>query len=439
MRPLADDQIFAPDFLAEPIWWADAPLRAAIERPLPERVDVAVTGSGYCGLSAALALARAGVRVAVLEAGALGEGASTRNGGMVGGAIKLDWSHLAERFGAAKAAALMEGARAAFEHLEDLIARERFDADYRRDGRFLLACNPAQFRALQRKVAALGARPGTVRVVPRARQREEIGSDFYHGGVVVEEAGGLHPAKLHRALCEAARAAGAELLDHTEVQRLERTGSGFDLHTARGRVHADQVLIATNGYTGALTPELRRRIVPVSSYIIATEALPPELPARLSPRGRMFVDGNRLLSYFRISPDGRRVLFGGRMHLHNVDERPAAQGLYRRMVRVWPELGAYRITHAWKGYLGFTFDRLPHMGVQNGVHFAMGCNGSGVAMATYLGHQSALKILGRQNRPCPFEELPFPSHVGYRQRAWFLPPLGLWYRFLDGLDDWKIA
>jgi glycine/D-amino acid oxidase-like deaminating enzyme len=439
MRPLAPDRIFAPGFLAQPIWWADAPPEAAADRPLPGRVDVAVIGGGYCGLSAALSLARAGVRVAVLEAGALGEGASSRNGGMVGGAVKLDWSHLEHRFGAARAAALRDGARASFEHLEDLIAREGLDADYQRSGRLLLACNPAQFRALQRKVGALGAQAGTVRVVPRARQGEEIGSDFYHGGVVVEEAGGLHPAKLHRALCEAAQTAGAELHGRAQVLRLERNGSGLALHTARGRVRADQVLIATNGYTGALVPALRRRIVPVASYIIATETMPPELAARLSPRRRMFVDGNRLLSYFRLSPDGRRVLFGGRLHLRNVDERTAAYGLYRRMVRVWPELGAFRIAHAWKGWLGFTFDRLPHMGVHDGAHFAMGCNGSGVAMATYLGHQCALKIVARQNRPCPFEELPFPTHVAYRGRAWFLPPLGLWYRFLDGLDSWKVA
>ena len=439
LRSLSGQEILAPEFLAEPIWWSDAPPQAAADRPLPERVDVAVIGSGYCGLSAAFTLARAGVRVAVLEAASLGDGASSRNGGMVGGAVKLDWSHLEGRFGAAQAAALMDGARASFEHLEDLIAREHFDVDYRRNGRFLLACNPAQFRALQQRVHALGERARTVRMVPRERQREEIGSDFYHGGVVVDEASGLHPAKLHRCLCDAARGAGADLHGHAGVRRLERTGSGLGLHTARGRTRADQVLIATNGYTGTLLPELRRRIVPVSSYIIATETLPPELTTHLSPRGRTFVDGNRLLSYFRLSPDGRRVLFGGRLSLRNVDERTAAEGLYRRMVQVWPELGAYRVTHAWKGYLGFTFDRLPHMGTHDGVHFAMGCNGSGVAMAAYLGHQSALKILGRQNRPCPFEQLPFPTHVGYRQRAWFLPPLGLWYRFLDGVDNWKPA
>ena len=439
MRLRRTREVFAADFATQPVWWADAPPEPAHEQALPERVDVAVIGGGYCGLSAALTLARAGTHVVVLETGPLGQGASSRNGGMVGGAIKLDWAGLADRFGATGAAALMDGACASFEYLEELIAREGFEVDYRRNGRFLLACNPAQFRAFGRQVQGLGERARTVRIVPRERQREEIGSDLYHGGVAIVVAGGLAPAKLHCSMRVAARAAGAELHGHAEVQRLERSAAGMRLHTARGRIRADQVLIATNGYTGGLTPELRRRIVPVSSYIIATEALPQGLAAALSPRGRMFVDGNRLLSYFRLDPKGRRVLFGGRLSLRDVDERTAAQGLYRRMIRIWPELGAYRISHAWKGNVAFTFDRLPHMGTHAGLHFAMGCNGSGVAMATYLGHQSALKILGRQNRPCPFELLPFPTHVAYRQRTWFLPALGFWYRILDRLDHWKPA
>jgi glycine/D-amino acid oxidase-like deaminating enzyme len=437
MRDPKAEEIFAPDLAAEPLWWREARPEGAAHRPLPARVDVAVIGGGYCGLGAALELARAGARVAVLEIGAFGGGASSRNGGMVGGALKLDRSRLAARFGAPMAAALVDAAHASFEHLETLIAREGFDADYRRCGHFLLACNRAHYRALQREVDPLRERASSVEVVPRERQREQIGSDLYHGGVLVEESGGLHPAKLHRALCAAARAAGAELHGHAEVQRLEPAGDGMALLTARGRIQAGEVVVATNGYTGALLPDLRRRVVPVSSYIIATEPLPPELTKRLSPRGRMFVDSNRLLSYFRLSPDGRRVVFGGRLQLRTVDERTAALGLYRRMVRVWPELRGYRISHAWKGYLGFTFDRLPHMGVRQGVHFALGCNGSGVAMASYLGHQVALKLLGRQNRACPFEQLPFPTHVAYRGRAWFLPALGLWYRILDELDGWR--
>src|SRR5919106_1617732 len=321
MRDPRAKEIFAPEFAAEPLWWQDAPPDAANRPPLPARVDVAVIGGGYCGLGAALELARAGAGVAVLDIGAPGEGASTRNGGMVGGAVKLDWSRLAARFGAPTAAALLDGARASFEHLENLIAREGFDADYRRCGRFMLACNRAHYRALQREVDALGERARSVQIVPRERQRQQIGSDFYHGGVVVEESGGLHPAKLHRALRAAAKTAGAELHAHAEVQHLEPAGNGMALVTARGRIRAGQVVVAANGYTGALLPGLRRRVVPVSSYIIVTEPLPPELPERLSPRGRMFVDSNRLLSYFRLSPDGRRVVFCGRLQLRTVDER----------------------------------------------------------------------------------------------------------------------
>ncbi|MCC2664759.1 MAG: hypothetical protein K0S35_2681, partial [Geminicoccaceae bacterium] len=362
--------VFAPDLTIEPYWWREAPPEAADREPLPERVDVAVIGSGYCGLCAALELARAGALVAVLDSGALGSGASTRNGGMVGGAVKLDWQTLARRHGPSRAAALLDGARASFEFLEDLIAREGLAADYRRCGRFQLACNPRQYAVLARQVAALGERPDGVRMVPRERQREEIGSDRYHGGVAIEAAGGLHPARFHAGLRAAARAAGALLHGHAGVRRLSRSAAGFDLATARGALQAAEVVIATNGYTGPLTPDLQRRVVPVSSYIIATEELPLELTGRLSPRGRMFVDGNRLLAYFRLSPDRRRVLFGGRVSLQDVAERHSAEGLYRRMVRVWPELAGCRISHSWKGAVAFTFDRLPHMGIAAGAHFA---------------------------------------------------------------------
>jgi gamma-glutamylputrescine oxidase len=446
-RPKLQD-ILAPGFRAEPFWWQDAPPEPGDFEPVPERADVALIGSGYCGLSAALELARAGVRAVVLEAGALGSGASTRNGGMVGGAVRLDGQELVRQHCEARAKALREGFLASFEHLEDLIARERLDAAYERCGRLLVACNPRHLRELRDQVQSLGAAAGDgVRVVERAALRDEIGSDRYFGGVLIERSGGLHPARYHRSLRDAAARAGAVLCGYAEVLSLRRTAQGFALGTARGHIQAGEVVVATNGHTGRLTPELRRRIIPLKSYIIATEELPPGLAQRLSPRGRMFVDSNRKLSYFRLSPDGRRVLFGGRAKLTDSDERTSALGLYRRMVAVWPELAGVRLTHSWRGNVALTFDHLPHMGDhlpqmgdrlpgtgdRGGLHFAMGCNGSGVAMAGYLGHQTALKILGRQNRPCPFEG-PFPTHPLYRGNPWFLPAFGAWYRLRDALD-----
>jgi glycine/D-amino acid oxidase-like deaminating enzyme len=428
---------FAPELSTRPYWWQDAPPEPADQNALPTWVDVAVIGSGYCGMTAALELARAGALVAVLDSGAIGAGASTRNGGIVGGAVKLDWQHLARRYGRSRATALLDGARASFDFLEELIAREGLAAEYRRCGRFLLACSPRQFELWSRQVAALGERAEGVRLLPRARQREEIGSDRYHGGVLIEPAGGLHPARFHAALRDVARAAGALLHGHAGVLRMSRDAAGFALATARGPLQAAEVIVATNGYTGPLTPELRRRVVPVSSYIIATEELPLELTRMLSPNERTFVDGNRLLAYFRLSPDRRRVLFGGRVSLRDVDERHSALGLFRRMVRIWPELGGCRISHSWKGAIAFTFDRLPHMGMSAGAHFAMGCNGSGVAMAAYLGHQLAQKLLGRTNRPCPFDGLDFPTRPLYHGTPWFLPAVSAWYRWRDALDGWR--
>jgi glycine/D-amino acid oxidase-like deaminating enzyme len=272
-------------------------------------------------------------------------------------------------------------------------------------------------------------------IVPRAAQRAEIGSDYYYGGMVVGRAAHLQPALYYKALLDLALKAGVSIASKTEVTGLSQNADGsWIVKTPRGDVRAGDVIIATNGYTGGVTPQLKRRVVPVGSYIIATEELPPDLAATLSPRNRSFADTRRVLTYYRMSPDGKRLVFGGRAKFGHTDPVTTAPLLYQFMIDRFPQLKGVKITHSWTGNVAFTLDEIPHMGKFDGLHFALGCNGSGVAMMSYLGHQTALKILGKVNRVCAFDQPEFPSHPLYTGSTWFLPFIGYWFRTRDWVD-----
>ncbi|WP_019015054.1 NAD(P)/FAD-dependent oxidoreductase [Elioraea tepidiphila] len=428
-------RLFAPGFKARPWWWEAAEPVAAPPVDLPGEAEVAIIGGGYTGLSAALTLARLGHQPVVLDMEPIGFGASSRNGGMVSGALKIASDDLAARLGRERADRLVREAAGSFGFLEETIAREEIDCHYRRSGRFVAAWTRKHWDAMAARADWLAEiTGGEVRMVPPERTREELGTGHYRGGMVVEAAGSLHPALYVQGLARAAARAGAVLIDRTRVTAIARQGETFRLTTERGTLAARALLAATNGYTGEATPWLARRLIPVGSYIIATEELPAETMARLFPTRRMISDSRRVLNYFRPDPTFTRVLWGGRASFGPTSPEQAAPVLHGFMTEVFPELRDVRITHSWTGNVAFTFDFLPHLGVHEGIHYAVGCQGSGVAMQTWLGHRVALKIAGAANSETAFDDMPFPTLPLYAGRPWFLPIVGAYYRARDRFD-----
>ncbi|MFQ5775511.1 MAG: NAD(P)/FAD-dependent oxidoreductase [Kiloniellaceae bacterium] len=429
------DSIFTPDVRFAPWWWDAAPRPEPEDTPLPRNVDVAVVGAGFTGLCAALTLARAGRSVLVLDAGPPGAGASTRNGGMIGSGHRLGFAALAGRYGRDKAAAVLREGLASLEFAADLIEREQIQCHLTRCGRFRAAWRARDYDAVGRETDLLRREIGLeADMVPRAEQHKEVATEHYHGGCLYHRHGSLHPGLFHQGLLERARAAGAGIIGHTPVIGLVRDGRGFALATPRGRTAARDVVIATNGYTGPATPGFRRRLVPVASYIIATEPLGEAAVSRLIPGGRMIVETRSRGCYYRPSPDGQRILYGGRAALRAIDPAAAAARLRRLLVQLFPDLATVEISHAWRGFVAFSRDHVPHVGVADGIHFALGYNGSGVAMAPYLGHKVALKLLGSPDGATAFDDLAFRAIPFHGGRPWFLPFLDLYYRMLDRIE-----
>jgi glycine/D-amino acid oxidase-like deaminating enzyme len=417
-----------------PYWWEDAPVEASRSATaLPPRADVAILGAGYTGLSAARSLARAGASVVVLERETIGWGASSRNGGQVLTGLKLSASDLLARFGRERAQVMFAASLAAIDHVEQLVAEEAIDCGFRRTGHLDAAFKPAHFERFRREQEVLARDFGhEVRLIARAEQPGELGSDFYHGLMLDPKSAALHPARYVRGLGAAAWRAGADVQERTEATRIVRDRGGFRVDTPRGEVVAKDVLVATNGYTGAVTRALRRRVIPIGSYIIATAPLSSARVDRMLPRRRVVFDSKNFLFYFRITDD-RRLLFGGRAQFTpstTASTRESAAILRRGMLQVFPELSDVATDYAWSGNVCFTPDLLPRAGRLHGLHFAMGYAGHGVAMATWLGDVVADLMLGRADRN-PLAGLAFRAIPAYEGRPWFLPLAGLWYKLRD--------
>jgi glycine/D-amino acid oxidase-like deaminating enzyme len=256
--------------------------------------------------------------------------------------------------------------------------------------------------------------------------------------MVDEASAGVNPARYVAGLGCATVRAGAKIFERTRVETIERESQqgegGWNITTSRGTLWARDVFIATSGYTGKATPALQKKIIPIGSFIIATQPLAETLAQELSPRNRMIYDSKNYLYYYRLTPD-RRMLFGGRAAFFPENDqtiRRSAEILRRGMIDVYPQLRDAKVEYVWGGTLDFAFDIMPHAGQLDGMYFAVGYAGHGVAMATYQGQKMADLIAGDKPEN-PFVGIPFPgAPLGmYNGKPWFLPFAGVWYKFLD--------
>lgn len=407
-------------------------------RAFPDSVDVAVIGSGVTGLSAARTLAKRGLHTAVLEANTFGWGASSRNGGMVLTGMKLPVPTLISRYGREKVQQMYAASLASIDCVEQIVREEKIECDFSRCGHLEVACKQAHFNGYAESAELIEKEFNhKLRIVPKAALHKEIGSDIYYGGLVDETSAGLNPGRYVAGLVAAAQRSGAAMFENTPVTNVRQSGKGcqrFHLSTPRGGIVAREVLLASGGYTTKATPALRKKIIPIGSYIIVTEVLEEGLARELSPKNRMIYDSKHFLYYYRLTPD-RRMLFGGRAAFFPESEntvRESAKILRRGMIDVYPQLREVNVEYVWGGTLDVALDVMPHTGRSDGMYYAVGYAGHGVAIGTYLGTKIAGVICGQPN-DIPFDGIPFPTPpLGLRSgHTWALPLAGAYYKFLD--------
>jgi glycine/D-amino acid oxidase-like deaminating enzyme len=392
---------------------------------------VVIVGGGYTGMMAAARLASRGHSVALLEKNELGWGASSRNGGMVHPGFKADLATLLQRDpqgGHERYQASLD----AFNLVEETIRANQIDCDYARTGHLELAHRASHVQHLEEEARVLTRQFGVAaRVIPRVELASEVATSLYYGALLFEQSGGLHPAKYFAGLTRMARDRGAHLYAHTAATGIEsRSRSGFKVSTPQGVIQTRDVLLATNGYSDRLVPWLRRRVIPIGSYIIATVPLSADQASSVIPNRRMLFDSKNFLHYWRLSADNR-MLFGGRASFAPTTIAKARDWLYAGMIQIHPQLAGVQIDHAWGGQVGFTVDRVPHIGRVQGITYALGYCGTGVAMSTYFGQLAADWIVGGELPAC--WQRPFPAVPLYRERPWFLPAVGWYYAALDRL------
>lgn len=432
---MIDTKYLTSDFRELPYWWDKAPLVNAAQHEVPESADVAIVGSGFTGVSAALTLARAGKKVVVIDSEDCGYGASRRNAGFLGRTLKRSHQWLALRHGDQYADAVYRELNEALHLVEQVVEEEDIGCFRTTCGRFVGATSPAHFKLLEKELRTNREVLGSeYHMISKEEQHSEIKTDIYFGGAVIPDLGSIHPGLFHDGLLRKAREAGVTFVGRTNVTGITNISLGHQLTTTRDNIKATDVIVATNGYSSVLMPWLNRRIIPFTGYMLATEVLPDGKVEELLPNRRTYLETVMNINFIRPAPDTNRILFGGLTGTNAPGPLDLADQLRKMMLRTLPDLGSeVRLSHAWSGKCGGTFDFMPHIGVKDGIHYAMGYNFAGVPLGTYFGRKMALKILGDKAGDSVFESFGFPSMPFYYGKPWFVP---MAMKMFDMKDRW---
>ncbi|MDG1438053.1 MAG: FAD-binding oxidoreductase [Emcibacteraceae bacterium] len=428
------------EFIDKPFWHSNVDMPSFSLPSVAKSVDVIIIGAGFTGLATALHLLRGGKSVALFDAMKIGHGASGKNGGMVGPSLhKLGLSGLTSQYGKEKALKILQEGMTAISYFQEFIKQEQIDCDLKMTGRFRGVTNKKALEGVIRDSENLRALKGfDFDVVKKDKIHNEIGSNLYQGGVVYHQDGGLHPFKLQLSLAHKVMELGGLIYEDTRAGDIKKSPTGFHVQTDKGLISCDNVVIASNAYTkrfgGNRAPWYYKRLLPITSAMIATEELPKDTIDRMFPKKRMHGGNHRLVQYYRASPDHKRVLFGARGP--DPFDRALKNGpqLKKHLCKIFPELDDVKIDYSWSGKVAYTFDHTPHLGKQDGIYYAIGYCGSGVTRSIYLARQLSRRILGQSDYQTEFDTLEFNSKPFYTGTPWFMPVVLNWHSFLDRIE-----
>lgn len=397
-----------------------------------ESADVCVIGAGLTGVSCALELARQGYRVIVLEAHRVAWGASGRSGGQMIFGYSCGEGTLKTLVGPGEARKLWDMSLEAVELVRDRVSRYDIDCDLT-PGHFHAALKPRQMRALEAWQKTLSGEYGyrSPELWDRQTTRGSLGTDRYIGGLYDANSGHLHPLNYTLGLAAAAEKAGAVFFESSRAVSLS-PGPENKVYTETGWVRCPYVILSGNAYLGSLDAGLAARIMPVGTYIGATEPLGADRARSLIANNMAVADTNFVLDYFRLSAD-YRLLFGGRVSYSTVVPPNLSVAMKRRMLKVFPQLQDAQIEYAWGGYVGITRNRAPDFGrLADNIFYAQGFSGHGIALTGLAGKLMAEAVAGSAERFDVFTRIPhrkFPGGTLLRTPALVLAMF--WYRLRD--------